>query len=114
PYYLEYTRLGGPKRDQALNPDDLTLRDLEEVMQDVRRNAGSIYEGVYDEYRAVLDQNRDLIAWHKYDAREQLKSKQEALIRELEGKLQAAADEASDEFMYQDRAEVEKELEAAR
>ncbi len=114
PYYLEYTRLGGPQRETPLNPDDLTLRDLEEVMHDVRQNAGLIYEGVYDEYRALLDQNRDLIAWHRFDAREALREKQEALIGELETKLSSASEVASDEFMYQDRAEAERELDAAR
>ena len=114
PYYLEYTRLGGPARETKLDPDDLTIRDLEEVMQDVRKNAGLIYEGVYDEYRAVLDQNRDLIAWHRHDARDALRGKQEALIRELESKFDSAHEVADDEFMYQDRAEVERELEAAR
>lgn len=114
PFYLEYTRLGGPARETPLHPDDLTIRDLEEVMQDVRRNTESIYQGVYDEYRAVLDQNRDLIAWHRHDAREGLRGKQEALIRELEAKLAGASEVASDEFMYQDRAEVERELQAAR
>lgn len=114
PYYLEYTRLGGPKRQTPLNPDELTLRDLEEVMHDVRQNAGLVYEGVYDEYRAVLDHNRDLIAWHRHDARDALRNKQETLIEELEAKFEAASEIASDEFMYQDRAEVERELEAAR
>src|SRR5699024_4400317 len=27
PFYLEYTRLGGPKRKAPLNPDDLTVTD---------------------------------------------------------------------------------------
>lgn len=113
PYYLEYTRLGGPKREIPLNPDDLTLQDLEDVLLDVRQNAQLIYEGVYDEYRAVLDQNRDLIAWHRHETREELRKKQKALIAELQTKLATAADETSDEFMYQDRAETERELEAA-
>lgn len=114
PYYLEYTRLGGPARGTPLHPDDLTLRDLEEVMHDVRNNAGLIYEEVYDEYRAVLDQNRDLLKYHRYDAREALRVKQQALIAELESKFETASEVASDEFMYQDRAESERELKAAR
>ncbi|NLA66120.1 MAG: sulfate adenylyltransferase, partial [Leucobacter sp.] len=65
-------------------------------------------------YRALLDQNRDLIAWHRFDAREAIREKQEALIGELETKLASASEVASDEFMYQDRAEAERELEAAR
>lgn len=114
PYYLEYTRLGGPARETPLSPDDLTLRDLEDVMHDVRKNAGLIYEGVYDEYRAVLDHNHDQIAWSRHDARDAMRAKQETLIQELETKLSSAAAVADDEFMYQDRAEVERELIAAR
>ena len=114
PYYLEYTRLGGPARETALDADDLTIDDLAAVMQDVRENAGLIYEGVYDEYRTVLDQNRALVPGHRHEARDALRGKQESLIAELETKLRSAHEVADDEFMYQDRAEVERELEAAR
>ncbi|MNP73012.1 hypothetical protein D3C76_1696630 [compost metagenome] len=39
---------------------------------------------------------------------------QERLIGDLEEKLMQAPAQASDEFMYQDKAEVEKELASAR
>ena len=36
------------------------------------------------------------------------------VIRDLESKVKQAPDEASDEFMYQDKAAAEKELEVAK
>src|SRR5699024_1227628 len=114
PYYLEYTRLGGTKRDVALDPDDLTIRHLEEVLLDERKRAHLICEGVYCEYRSVLDQKRDLSAWHRHDPRDQLRKKQQTLIEELEAKLASAVDESSDAYMYQDPQETERELAAAK
>ncbi|MGO3833523.1 MAG: hypothetical protein ACTJGT_06120 [Microbacteriaceae bacterium] len=114
PYYLEYTRLGGPKRAEPFKPEDLTVDDLALVMRDVREHTGLIYEDVYDEYRGVLDHNRGLAPLWREEARDQFRAKQEKLIGELEAKLAQAVDKASDEFMYQDREEVERELTAAK
>lgn len=113
PFYLEYTRLGGPKRKEPLNPDDLTVADLEAVMRDVREHTGQIYDDIYDEYRSVLDHNRALVPAWREEARDEFRAKQEKLIAELEAKLEQAADTSSDEFMYQDRSEAERELAAA-
>lgn len=114
PYYLEYTRFGGPRRATPLDPDTLTHEDLAEVIRDVREHTSLIYNDVYDEYTSVLDHSRALQPQWAEEARDGLRAKQEQLICELEQKLALAPDEASDEFMYQDRAEVERELAAAR
>src|SRR5699024_8465355 len=114
PFYLEYTRLGGPKRKTPLNVEDLTIEDLEIVMADVRQHTGDIYGDVYDEYARVLDINRALHPSWIDRAHTELRAKQESLIAELEEKLSMAAVETDDEFMYQSKSEVEHELEAAR
>lgn len=113
PYYLEYTRLGGQQRAQPLDSNALTLADLEFVINDVREHTADIYGGVYDEYRAVLDHNRSLVPVWRGEARAGLRQKQQQLIDELIVKREQAADTASDEFMYQDRQEAERELLAA-
>ncbi|MNQ59721.1 Sulfate adenylyltransferase [compost metagenome] len=114
PFYTRYTRLGGAPRKHPLAPEALTIRDLELACQDVRSHAGDIYDGVYSEYSAVVDHNRDLQPSWVTDARTALHLQQERLIGDLEEKLVQAPAQASDEFMYQDKAEVEKELASAR
>lgn len=113
PFYLEYKRLGGEKREEALKVEDLTLTDLETVLADVREHAGLIYQDVYDEYAKVLEHNRALQAPWIDEAKESLRGHQLNLVGELEQKLILASETASDEFMYQDRSEVERELAAA-
>lgn len=114
PFYAEYSRLGGVKRDQPLDADELTARDLEAAMMDVRSNGDRIYKEVYEEYSYVADTNRSLQPEWVAEARDSLKRQQEMVIRDLESKVKQAPDEASDEFMYQDKAEAEKELEVAK
>lgn len=114
PSYIEYTRLGGTKRLQPLDPDQLTVRDLEVATFDARSNATTIYEDIYAEYTALLDHNRSLQPTWQDDTRVAMKDLQERIISDLEEKLLQAPDSASDEFMYQDRAEVERELAAAK
>lgn len=114
PYYLEYTGLGGSPRHVPLKVEDLTLEDLEAAVRDVREHAGLVYEDVYDEYTSILDRNRSMQRGWKDEARDAFRQRQERLIADLEVKLENAPDTASDEFMYQDRAEVERELTAAR
>lgn len=113
PYYLNYTRLGGQKRQQPLDIKDLNVRDLEAATLDARQHATDIYADVYAEYSALLDHNRNLQPIWQEDARQALRLQQERLISDLEEKLQQAPETASDEFMYQDRAEVERELNVA-
>lgn len=114
PFYLEQNRLGGTKRAQALQVEALTLDDLLTATDDVRRHASVIYNDVYTEYSAVLDHNRALQPSWLHVAREQLKQQQERLINDLEEKRQQVSEETSDEFMYQNKTEVEQELAAAK
>jgi sulfate adenylyltransferase len=114
PFYTRYTRLGGAPRKHPLAQESLTIRDLELACQDARSHAGDIYDGVYSEYSAVVDHNRNLQPSWVSEARTALRFQQERLIGDLEEKLMQAPVQASDEFMYQDKAEVEKELASAR
>lgn len=114
PYYQNYTRLGGAKRLQPLDIDKMDARDLEVATFDARNHATEIYADVYDEYSELLDHNRSLQPTWLEDARAALRSQQERIISDLEEKLQQAPETASDEFMYQDRAEVKRELAVAR
>ncbi|MGO3891900.1 MAG: sulfate adenylyltransferase [Paenalcaligenes sp.] len=114
PYYTKYTRLGGMLRKEPLDPAKLTVRDLEIASHDARHHAGDVYAGVYSEYSAVVDHNRSMQPSWIEDARQALRFQQERIISDLEEKLEQAPDEASDEFMYQDKVEVERELESAR
>src|SRR5690625_1228357 len=114
PFYLEYTRLGGEKRATPLKIEDLTAADLELVLRDVRANASLIYQEVYDEFSSVLDRSRNLQPVWREEAREQMRRVQSDLVAELEQKSASAPDVASDEYMYQDRAEAELELTAAK
>ena len=114
PFYTRYTRLGGAPRKHPLTQESLTIRDLELACQDARSHAGDIYDGVYSEYSAVVDHNRNLQPSWVSEARTALRFQQERLIGDLEEKLMQAPVQASDEFMYQDKAEVEKELASAR
>src|SRR5690625_3207112 len=113
PYYLEYNRLGGTKRATPLKPEELTLSDLERASFDARDFAGTIYDDIYKEYWSLLDHNNTLRPVWKDDARKALESQQKRIINDLKEKLQSAPEEASDEFMYQDQAEVQRELSAA-
>lgn len=114
PYYLDYTGLGGSPRAVPLTAEDLTLADLEAAVRDVREHAGLIYEDVYNEYTNILDRNRSMQREWRDEARDAFRERQQRLIEDLEVKLSSAPESASDEFMYQDRSEVERELEAAK
>lgn len=113
PFYLNYTRLGGAPRKTPLKPENLSIRDLELANHDARTHSQDIYNGVYDEYSAVVDHNRNLHPRWLDEARGNLRAQQERIISDLEEKLRQSQDETSDEFMYQDKAEVERELESA-
>ena len=114
PYYTHYTRLGGSKRPVPLKVEDLTLLDLEQATFDARYHANDIYTDVYGEYTALLDHNRTLQPAWRGDARRDMARMQERTISDLEEKLATAPETTSDEFMYQDRAEVEKEIKVAQ
>ncbi|MBS4220716.1 sulfate adenylyltransferase [Bacillus sp. FJAT-49711] len=114
PYYLERTRIGGPKRTIPLTIEDLTNHDLEMANLDVRSNADRIYRDIFDEYSSVGDTNRHLQPEWVADTREALRHQQEMVIEDLEEKVKRAPVSASDEFMYQDKEEAERELEVAK
>src|SRR5690554_526848 len=114
PYYAEHTRLGGPRRAQPLDKDNLTVGDLETANLDVRTNAGRIYSEIYSEYSSLADHNQNLQESWIVEARTAMNSHQEMVISDLQEKVTLAPEEASDEFMYQDKSEAERELTAAR
>lgn len=114
PFYLDRTRLGGPKRLKALTIEELTNRDLEAANLDVRANADRIYQDIFDEYTNVGDTNRNLQPEWVMDARASLHHQQQMVVEDLEEKVKQAPKTASDEFMYQDKEEAEKELNVAK
>src|SRR5690625_4273636 len=113
PFYLKYNRLGGTERATPLDPADLTIRDLEIASYDVRNSANKIYDDIYQEYWSLLDHNDTLRPVWKDKARERLYEQQKRIIDDLKEKYTMAPEQASDEFMYQDKAEVERELKVA-
>ncbi len=114
PYYLEYKSLGGQKREKPLTVEELTIRDLEAAVNDARANAHRIYKETFEEYSYLGDTNRSLQPDWITKARESVKTQQEMVIKDLEEKVTQAPAEASDEFMYQDKDEAEKELAVAK
>lgn len=114
PFYLTRTRLGGPLRPQPLTPEELTNRDLEAVIMDIRLNAERVYKETFDQYSYVGDNNRSLQPEWTNEAREALAKQQQMLIEDLAGKVEQASEVASDEFMYQDKEEAKRELEVAK
>jgi len=107
-------RLGGRKRVRPLTVEELTNLDLEEVNLDVRSNADRIYQEVFEEFTSVGDTNRNLQPEWITEAREDVRSQQKMVIQDLEEKIKLAPVVASDEFMYQDKEESQRELEVAR
>lgn len=114
PFYVDRNRLGGPKRPDPLTADELTNRDLEAAVLDVRVNAHRVYSGVFEEYSYLGDTNRNLQPEWIANAREAVRDQQEMVIEDLEEKVQQASEVASDEFMYQDKEEALRELEVAK
>lgn len=114
PFYTKRTRLGGPKRETPLTQDELNKRDLEAAIMDVRENADRVYKEVFDEYSNVGDTDRNLQPEWRTDALDALKTQQQMVIQDLKEKVAQAPNVASDEFMYQDKEEAERELEMAK
>lgn len=113
PYYLEYRGIGGAKRKEPLEVEELTIDDLYHAMLDAREHADKIYRDIFAEFSYVTDLNRDVQPAWKNAARKAIRKQQEMVISDLEEKVKQAPENASDEFMYQDRDEAEKELEVA-
>ena len=114
PFYLDRNRLGGPKRADQLTPEELTNRDLEAAVMDVRSNAHRVYKGIFEEYSYLGDTNRNLQPEWIAGAREDVRAQQEMVIEDLEEKVKQATEVTSDEFMYQDKEEAQRELEVAK
>src|SRR5699024_2749154 len=114
PYYKERTRLGGHKREQAIDPKEMTIRDLEAANMDARANADRIYQEVFDEFSYVADTNSAIQSEWRTEARADMIHQQEMVIQDLQSKVQVASETASDEFMYQDKKEAQKELDVAK
>lgn len=114
PFYSEYTRLGGSKREHPLKAEELSIRDLEAAALEVRANANKIYQDVFAEYSALADQNQSVQPAWIMAAREALRQQQAMVVADLEEKVTQAPEQASDEFMYQDKAEAERELAVAQ
>lgn len=113
PYYTERNGVGGSKRYVKLSADELTNSDLVLANLDARQNASRIYQGVYDEYSHASDTNRSMQPPWIEEARLNMRQQQEVLISDLKTKAEQASDVASDEFMYQDKEETQRELDAA-
>ncbi len=114
PYYLTRSKIGGPKRRTPLKAEELTIEDLETAITDARENADRIYKEIFNEYSYVADTLRSVQPDWVASARESIYQQQEMVIEYLEEKVNKAPDEASDEFMYQDKGEAERELQVAR
>lgn len=114
PFYLRAGGLGGMNRERPLEPAELTERDLEAAIHDVRQNADRVYREIYAEFNYVGDTNRNLQPRWVSEARDLMRQQQEMVIADLWEKYDEAPVTASDEFMYQDKSECQKELEAAR
>lgn len=113
PFYKNLKNLGGQKRKIPLTIEELTNEDLELVINDVRVNASRIYQEISNEFNNLSDMNRGLQADWITEAREALIEQQKMVIEDLKEKVKQAPNQASDEFMYQDKAEAQRELEVA-
>src|SRR5690625_7793387 len=60
----------------------------------------------------LLNQHNTCVTVWKDTARKTLYAQQERVIEDLKEKLRLAPEKTSDEFMYQDKAEVQRELDA--
>ncbi|WNK18781.1 sulfate adenylyltransferase [Halomonas piscis] len=114
PFYLTHRGIGGPRRETPLNPDDLTNDDLNAAIADVRANGDLVYRQTYDTYTQSADINRSVQPAWVDETRAYMRKHQQMVVDNLEEKVAIAPEESSDEFMYQDREEAEKELAVAR
>jgi len=114
PYYTTATRLGGTDRKEELDVKELTIRDLEHAILDVRSNGDKIYNDIYEAYTFNADTDRNVQPEWISKAYDAMKSQQEMVVENLEEKVKQAPEKTSDEYMYQDKAEAEKELDVAK
>lgn len=114
PFYKSKTNLGGADREQPLKLEELTIEDLVKVNMDVRANADRIYNDIFKEYSSNGDTNRSLQPEWITTARDEMYDQQQMVIKDLEEKVAQAPKVASDEFMYQDKEEAQRELDVAK
>src|SRR5690625_1857319 len=114
PFYITHESIGGRKRETPLDPDTLTPDDLYRCILDVRRNGDLIYKQTYEEFARTADLNHEVRPTWVDKARADMKRQQEMVVENLEKKAEIAPEEASDEYMYQDKEEAQRELEVAR
>lgn len=114
PYYTKRYGVGGTERCEPLQVEQLTIHDLENAIRDVRNNADKIYREIFAEFSYATDLNRHAQPAWKTEAREAMISQQKTVINDLEEKVDQAPKKASDEFMYQNRQEAERELTVAK
>lgn len=114
PYYTSRHGVGAAKRKEPIPIEDLTNTDLILANLDARTNASRIYEGVFEEYSYASDTNRAVQPDWVDEARDNMRKQQELLIEDLTTKVDLAPETSSDEFMYQDKEEAQRELDAAK
>ncbi len=113
PYYKDRYGVGAAPRYKSLSIEEMTNADLILANLDARQNASRVYKEISDEFNHASDTNRSVQAAWISEARMDMIRQQEALIQDLELKATQAPEVASDEFMYQDKEETERELNAA-
>lgn len=114
PFYLTHKSIGGHKRETPLDPEQLTPADLYACIEDVRKNGDLIYKQTYEEYALSADLNQEVRPAWIDRARLAIQEEQELVIENLKAKVAAADEETTDEYMYQDKAEAQRELEVAK
>lgn len=114
PFYMEASRIGGELLEVPREVEELDIRDLKAAMLDVRSNANSIYADVYESFSFNADTNRSVQPQWRSEARQAMRRHQIMVIDDLEEKVRQASENASDEFMYQDKVEAERELDVAK
>lgn len=113
PYYLKNKGIGGPKREKPLAVEELTIEDLELAVKDARENADRLYREIFEEFSYVTDNLRTVQPEWRAEAREAIYRQQKMVIENLKEKVEQAPEKASDEFLYQDKKEAQRELEVA-
>ncbi|WP_062350542.1 sulfate adenylyltransferase [Bacillus kwashiorkori] len=114
PYYLHSKGIGGVKRNRPLHVEELTIEDLEIAIKDARENADRVYREVFEEFSYVTDSLRSVQPNWVAEARESIRRQQQMVIDNLSEKVNRASEKSSDEFLYQDKTEAERELEVAK
>lgn len=114
PYYTTTLGIGQGDRAEPLKVENLTNSDLEMAVRDVRTNADRIYADISAVFNRIGDVNRNMRPKWISEARLEIREQQKMVIEDLEEKVLQAPEVASDEFMYQDKKEAERELKVAR